>query len=132
MQDINVVLIDADEIDDFLKEYAREYSAINPECKKRDDFFRMFRNVEQSQGIFTKVYIVKGIDLIEGNLHVCESKEEADELCASCNEYQRKAKRNWFSGDLDPLHPLGVYSENGYYVVEANFQFAKEGRNAKQ
>jgi predicted protein tyrosine phosphatase len=142
-EDVCIDLLDQHQIDAVLEQISKQQELTSKKCKERDDFLRMVRNVEQSHGMFTKAYIVQG----DHAQRVCESKEEAEELCDRCNEYQAQHPEythrffNWseektnkllaINEQLNSLHPLGKFSETNYQVIEADYQIATKNHFSK-
>lgn len=132
------IILDIDAFEESLNSFEENQLSLSEALKRKEEFVRMFRNVEQDNGIFSKVYIVQGND----SQRVCENKEEADVLCSACNQFQslhpeftHRFCTNWskektnkhleINDALNKQHPLGMFSESDYRVIESDYQIAK-------
>ncbi len=132
------VELDIAALEESLNSFEENQLSLSEALKRKEEFVRMFRNIEQDNGVFSKVYIVQGND----SQRVCENKEEADVLCFACNKFQslhpeftHRFCTNWskektnkhleINDSLNKQHPLGMFSESDYRVIESDYQVAK-------
>ncbi len=132
------IILDIEVFEESLNSFEENQLSSSVALKRKEEFFRMFRNVEQDNGVFSKVYIVQG----NNYQRVCENKEEADVLCSACNQFQslhpeftHRFCTNWskektnkhleINDSLNKQHPLGMFSEYDYRVIESDYQIAK-------